>query len=72
MEEPDEDDIERVGTLAKVVQFFRLPDGTVKALVEGQIAGRHRVVRLGLAASSACTTACWRPGGPGTGRASGR
>ena len=36
VEEPTEDDIERVGTLAKVVQLNRLPDGTVKALVEGQ------------------------------------
>ena len=36
VEEPDADDIERVGTLAKVVQFSRLPDGTVKALIEGQ------------------------------------
>ena len=36
VEEPEADDIERTGTLAKVVQLFRLPDGTVKALVEGQ------------------------------------
>lgn len=36
LEEPTEDDIERVGTLAKVVQLNRLPDGSVKALVEGQ------------------------------------
>jgi ATP-dependent Lon protease len=36
VEEPSEDDIARVGTLAKVVQFFRLADGTVKALIEGQ------------------------------------
>jgi ATP-dependent Lon protease len=36
VEEPDADDIERVGTLATVVQFSRLTDGTVKALIEGQ------------------------------------
>jgi ATP-dependent Lon protease len=36
VDEPEVDDIERTGTLAKVVQLFRLPDGTVKALVEGQ------------------------------------
>ena len=29
-------DIARVGTLAKVLQFFRLSDGSVKALVEGE------------------------------------
>jgi ATP-dependent Lon protease len=36
VEEPVPRDIEHTGTLAKVVQFFRLSDGTVKALVEGQ------------------------------------
>jgi ATP-dependent Lon protease len=36
VEDPGEEDIARVGTLAKVVQFLRLPDGTVKAIVEGQ------------------------------------
>ncbi len=36
MDDPAEDDIERVGTLTKVVQLNRMPDGTVKALVEGQ------------------------------------
>ncbi|MCZ7661654.1 MAG: endopeptidase La [Thermoleophilia bacterium] len=36
LEDPNESDIERVGTLAKVVQLSRLADGTVKALVEGQ------------------------------------
>ncbi|NLE73340.1 MAG: endopeptidase La [Actinobacteria bacterium] len=35
-DEPEADDIARVATLAKVVQFVRLTDGSVKALVEGQ------------------------------------
>ena len=34
--EPAEDDIYRVGTLGTVVQLLRLPDGTVKVLVEGK------------------------------------
>ena len=34
-EEPGADDVLRVATLAKVVQFLRMPDGSVKALVEG-------------------------------------
>jgi ATP-dependent Lon protease len=34
-DEPTEDDIYRVGTLATVLQLLRLPDGTVKVLVEG-------------------------------------
>ncbi|MCK6544681.1 endopeptidase La [Myxococcota bacterium] len=34
--EPTPDDIFRVGTLATVIQLLRLPDGTVKVLVEGK------------------------------------
>lgn len=34
-EEPGEDDIYQVGTLAEVMQMLKLPDGTVKVLVEG-------------------------------------
>src|SRR5574342_997527 len=41
--EPAEDDIYRVGTLGTVVQLLRLPDGTVKVLVEGK--KRARVVK---------------------------
>ncbi len=41
--EPGEDDIYRVGTLGSVVQLLRLPDGTVKVLVEGK--KRARVLR---------------------------
>lgn len=41
--EPSEDDIFRVGTLGTVVQLLRLPDGTVKVLVEGK--KRARILR---------------------------
>ncbi len=41
--EPAEEDIYRVGTLGTVVQLLRLPDGTVKVLVEGK--QRARIVR---------------------------
>jgi ATP-dependent Lon protease len=41
--EPGPDDIYSVGTLGVVVQLLRLPDGTVKALLEGK--KRARVVR---------------------------
>jgi ATP-dependent Lon protease len=41
--DPGEDDIYRVGTLGTVVQLLRLPDGTVKVLVEGK--KRARVAR---------------------------
>ena len=41
--DPGEEDIYRVGTLGSVVQLLRLPDGTVKVLVEGK--KRARVLR---------------------------
>jgi ATP-dependent Lon protease len=36
-EDPGEQDIYKIGTLAEVMQMLKLPDGTVKALVEGSI-----------------------------------
>jgi ATP-dependent Lon protease len=36
VEDPTSEDIVRVGTIATVVQLYRLPDGSIKALVEGQ------------------------------------
>lgn len=35
VDEPDTDDMYRVGTLATILQLLKLPDGTVKVLVEG-------------------------------------
>ncbi len=35
LDEPTSEDIFRVGTLSTVLQLLRLPDGTVKALIEG-------------------------------------
>jgi ATP-dependent Lon protease len=35
-DEPAEKDIYRVGTLGSIIQLLRLPDGTVKVLVEGK------------------------------------
>jgi ATP-dependent Lon protease len=34
--DPKEDDIYRIGTLSSIIQLLRLPDGTVKVLVEGK------------------------------------
>ncbi|MFA5809745.1 MAG: endopeptidase La [Thermoleophilia bacterium] len=36
VEDPTSDDIVRVGTMATVVQLYRMPEGSIKALVEGQ------------------------------------
>ena len=38
--EPGEDDIYPIGTLGNVVQMLKLPDGTVKVLVEGKKRGK--------------------------------
>ena len=40
LDDPGENDLHRVGTLAKVVQFSKLLDGTIKTLIEG----RQRVI----------------------------
>jgi ATP-dependent Lon protease len=44
VDNPAEKDLYRVGTLAKVLQMLRLPDGTVKVLLEGE--KRVHVVKL--------------------------
>ncbi|UCF95607.1 MAG: endopeptidase La, partial [Desulfobacterales bacterium] len=36
IDNPGEEDISKIGTLGKVLQLLRLPDGTVKVLVEGK------------------------------------
>lgn len=42
--DPSEEDIYKVGTLGSVVQMLKLPDGTVKVLIEGK--RRARVARF--------------------------
>ncbi|PJG85026.1 endopeptidase La [Conservatibacter flavescens] len=44
LEEPDVDDLHGVGTIAHIIQLLKLPDGTVKVLVEGL--QRARIDRL--------------------------
>lgn len=34
-DDPEQDDVYRIGTLANILQLLKLPDGTVKVLVEG-------------------------------------
>ncbi|RPI49374.1 MAG: AAA family ATPase, partial [Deltaproteobacteria bacterium] len=36
VDDPEEKDIYRIGTLGTILQLLRLPDGTVKALIEGK------------------------------------
>ncbi len=40
IDEPDIDDIYTVGTIATILQLLKLPDGTVKVLVEGNVRGK--------------------------------
>ena len=44
IDKPTENDINTVGTIGTVLQLLRLPDGTVKALIEGQ--ARAKIVRF--------------------------
>ncbi|MFA7383111.1 MAG: endopeptidase La [Desulfurivibrionaceae bacterium] len=39
-DDPTEESVHEVGTIATVMQLLRLPDGTIKALVEGKRRGR--------------------------------
>ena len=40
VDNPGETDVNSIGTIGKVLQLLRLPDGTVKALVEGKTRAR--------------------------------
>lgn len=44
VDSPDEKDIRPIGTVGNVLQLLKLPDGTVKALVEGKY--RARIIRF--------------------------
>src|SRR5699024_884172 len=54
-DDPGEHDIYNVGTLAAILQLLKLPDGTVKVLVEG----RERVKLLQVAAQPDSLLASW-------------
>jgi len=40
VDDPEADDLYEVGTLGQVIQMLKLPDGTVKVLIEGKSRGR--------------------------------
>lgn len=52
VDEPDFDDLYEVGTLANILQLLKLPDGTVKVLVEGS--QRCRVLEIKSVEGSFC------------------
>jgi len=43
-DEPEADDLYRVGTVANILQLLKLPDGTIKVLVEGS--ERARIINI--------------------------
>ena len=47
VDEPAESDLYRIGTLAKILQLLKLPDGTVKVLVEGAARARLNDLEIG-------------------------
>jgi len=46
VEKPKVEDVYSIGTIAKIVQIYKLPDDTIKILVEGL--GRARIKNAGL------------------------
>ena len=57
VDEPDVDDMYGIGTLANILQLLKLPDGTVKVLVEGV----ERVAILRFDSIDECFTAHFSP-----------
>ena len=47
VDDPKADDLYRVGTIATILQLLKLPDGTVKVLVEGVDRAGHRKAHRG-------------------------
>ena len=45
VDEPDVEDINEFGTLADILQLLKLPDGTIKVLVEGSVRARISSIR---------------------------
>ena len=46
-DEPQADDLHEIGTIASILQMLKLPDGTVKVLVEGR--QRAKLAEIGRA-----------------------
>jgi ATP-dependent Lon protease len=57
LDDPGPEDIYNVGTVSTVLQLLRLPDGTVKALIEGK--NRARIERF--VEEMTCSSWSWKP-----------
>ena len=47
VDDPGEQDIYEIGAVATILQLLKLPDGTVKVLVEGSRRARHQNLEIG-------------------------
>jgi len=47
VDDPKSDDLYRIGTVASILQLLKLPDGTVKVLVEGVDRARIEAMHTG-------------------------
>ena len=56
-DDPDRDDLYDLGVVASVVQLLKLPDGTVRVLVEGK--RRAKLVELGLSEQDISDAVDW-------------
>ena len=66
VDDPKADDLYRIATVATVLQLLKLPDGTVKVLVEG--VDRARIEKLHAASTTRAMPRCCRPPRPTTRR----
>src|SRR5215471_5756893 len=63
-DDPGPDDLYRIGSVANILQMLKLPDGTVKVLVEGS--QRARIVRVDESGEYLSATASMLPGAEGS------
>jgi ATP-dependent Lon protease len=61
-DEPEPDDLYRIGCMANILQMLKLPDGTVKVLVEGTQRARVEAIDVQAAVFMATATPLVQPG----------
>ena len=68
-DQPGWDDLYEVGTAAVIHKMIKVPDGTLRILVQGlkriKLDRQVQTIRISSASSSSCRTSCPRPRGRG-------
>lgn len=62
-DDPETDDLYRIGCLANILQMLKLPDGTVKVLVEGTQRAQIEAIDMASSVFMAAGTALTPSGG---------